>query len=80
MYICVTKANNMTTQQNFDSLTRAMNRKELEISKMTQYILKVTENGAGKQYMAEYERELEMWEEMRTMRDELKYQLFKAAA
>jgi hypothetical protein len=72
--------NKMTTQQNFDSLTRAMNRKEQEITSMTQYILKVGEEGAGKQYMAQYEREQELWEQMRTQRDELKYQLFKQAA
>lgn len=70
----------MTTQQNFNSLTNAMNRKEQEISKMTQYILKVGENGAGEQYMAEYHRELEIWEEMTIKRDQLKYELFKAAA
>lgn len=70
----------MTTTQNLQNLTNAMNRREQEISRMTQYILKVGENGAGKQFMAEYERELEMWEEMRTKRDELKYQIFKAAA
>jgi hypothetical protein len=70
----------MTTTQNLENLTKAMNRRELEISRMTQYILKVGEEGAGAEYMNEYHRELEMWDEMKAKRDELKYELFKAAA
>lgn len=59
----------MTT---FQSLTIAMQRREIEIARMTAYINKVGEAGAGSEYLKRYAEELRMWDEMKAKRDQLK--------
>lgn len=56
----------------FASINNTMRRKEKEIARMTAYIAKVGEAGAGAEYMAEYAQELRLWDELKVKRDSLK--------